>query len=372
MAKKKTTKTVSSSKKATLSKTRKTKPASKKTRKTPKTKKAAGAPKTGKTARIKKTSERTKKRTIKKPALKIPEAPLPDTIIVESAKFVMQSREKTTRAGKTVAAPPHELPLGYGNTKLALLVRDPEWIFAYWEINDATRKKHSLIRGKHDKTLALRIYDITGVDFNGENALRYYDVIINDYVISWYLRMPEADRIWCVELGYYDPREGRFVALVRSNVVRTPSGMISPVKDEQWMRITKEGHEELVRLSSGVDIRDFSGSEHMMQVISEKLKMKVEQSAGASEAAGSGHMAKRSREHRDFWLTVHTDLVLYGATEPGATVTVQGEKVKLRNDGSFSGHFSLPEGTQTLAVRAVNKQGDQEREIVSKVRKETC
>ena len=30
-----------------------------------------------------------------------------------------------------------------------------------------------------------------------------------------------------------------------------------------------------------------------------------------------------------FWLQVHTELILYGATEPDATVTVQGQPVKL-------------------------------------------
>jgi hypothetical protein len=46
----------------------------------------------------------------------------------------------------------------------------------------------------------------------------------------------------------------------------------------------------------------------------------------------------------DFWFNVNAELVVYGATEPDATVTIGGRMIKLRPDGSFSYRFALPDG----------------------------
>jgi len=294
-----------------------------------------------------------------------------DTMTVESSKFEMTPAVQYPQVAAPPPPRPRELPLCYGDTKVVLLVRDPEWIFAYWEINDDTRSKHNLIRGRHNKTLALRVYDVTGVDFNGSNALRHYDVIINDYAVSWYLRMPEVNRSWCVDMGYYHETKGDFVTLTRSNIVRTPPGAISSSVDEEWMRVTSGQYAEIMRLSGGLDVKDFRGSEHMIKAISEKLKLQVEQSQGISGGIASAHIVKKPLSEKDFWLMVQTDLIVYGATEPDARLTIQGKEISLRKDGTFSIHFSLPDGVQLIPVKAVNGAGDMEREIVIQVKRET-
>jgi hypothetical protein len=320
-----------------------------------------------------------KKDTAPKPAEKVktstPAPPLPippsDTLTVESAKFEMTPPVKYPQETAAPFARPRELPLCYGDTKVILLVRDPEWIFAYWEINDDTRDKHNLIRGSHNKTLALRVYDVTGMDFNGSNALRHYDVIINDYAVSWYLRMPEVNRSWCVDMGYYHETKGDFVTLARSNIVKTPAGTISSSVDEEWMRVTSGQYAEILRLSGGLDVKDLRGSEYMMKTISEKLKIQVERSEGISGGIASAHIVKKPSPEKDFWLMVQTDLIVYGASEPDARVKIQGKEISLRNDGTFSIHFSLPDGVQVIPVKAVNAAGDMEREIVIQVKRET-
>jgi len=54
-----------------------------------------------------------------------------------------------------------------------------------------------------------------------------------------------------------------------------------------------------------------------------------------------------------FWFKVNAELILYGSTEPDATVTVAGRPVQLRDDGSFSFRFSLPDGQFELPAVAV-------------------
>jgi phosphate transport system substrate-binding protein len=51
--------------------------------------------------------------------------------------------------------------------------------------------------------------------------------------------------------------------------------------------------------------------------------------------ARSGTVRIFSRPSTDFWVVVDTELVLYGATEAGANVTIDGQKVKVNSDGTF-------------------------------------
>ena len=64
---------------------------------------------------------------------------------------------------------------------------------------------------------------------------------------------------------------------------------------------------------------------------------------------------------RGFWCRVNTELIIHGATDPRATVRVQGRPVALRKDGTFSLRTALPEGTQTIAIEAVSPDGKETR-----------
>ena len=295
---------------------------------------------------------------------------IPSVIEVESAKFEMAPPEKVIAQAAPVFKPSRELPESYGQTKIVLLVRDPEWVFCYWEINDEVRNRHNMPKAKHDKTLVLRVYDVTDIEFTGENAHRSYDVIVNDYASSWYLRIPEVNRSWCAELGYYN-QNGKFVALVRSNAVMTPAGRISPRADEEWMQISQENLEEILRLSGGVYLFAAGASEDVVGTNAERVRMQIEQAGGASFGLASGQMSQRPAIEKDFWLVVNTDLIVYGATEPDARVTIQGKAVPLRSDGTFSVRFTLPDGTLVIPVHALNADGDRRCEIVPKVKKDT-
>jgi hypothetical protein len=77
------------------------------------------------------------------------------------------------------------------------------------------------------------------------------------------------------------------------------------------------------------------------------------------------------RESRPFHFVVHTELVVYGAAEPGAAVTLQGAPVALRSDGSFSLRFELPDGQQILRAVAVSRDGKVERVITPVVTRRT-
>jgi len=73
----------------------------------------------------------------------------------------------------------------------------------------------------------------------------------------------------------------------------------------------------------------------------------------APPAAGAG---------RRFWFNINAELVVYGATEPDARVTVDGEPVALRPDGSFTLRFALPDGEYALHAVAEAADGVEHRQ----------
>jgi hypothetical protein len=94
--------------------------------------------------------------------------------------------------------------------------------------------------------------------------------------------------------------------------------------------------------------------------------------AGAQpQAAFSSPGGSEPAVRRGFWFALNADLVLYGGTEPDATVTIAGRPVQLRPDGSFSCRFALPDGEFELTVAAVSAGQDERREAQLKLSRHT-
>ena len=81
---------------------------------------------------------------------------------------------------------------------------------------------------------------------------------------------------------------------------------------------------------------------------------------GAAAAKGNG-----------FWFNVNAELIIYGATEPDAKVTLGGHEIKLRSDGTFSFRFALPDGKYDLPAVAVSADGTDGRAAELKFSRET-
>jgi hypothetical protein len=60
---------------------------------------------------------------------------------------------------------------------------------------------------------------------------------------------------------------------------------------------------------------------------------------------------------KGFWFNINAELIIYGATEPDAQVTIGGRRIRLRPDGSFSYRFALPDGAYELPVEATSADG---------------
>jgi hypothetical protein len=66
-------------------------------------------------------------------------------------------------------------------------------------------------------------------------------------------------------------------------------------------------------------------------------------------------------QQRSFWFNVNTELIVYGATDPSATVKIGNRPIRLRRDGTFSYRFALPDGYYELPAVATSFDGESRR-----------
>ena len=246
------------------------------------------------------------------------------------------------------------IPTGYGDDRIVLMVKDPWWLFAYWEIQAGTERSARSQLLPHEVAglqSILRVYDVTGVDYPTTPAHASFDIGLSGLATNWYIHTNAPGQSFIVELGLLTA-QGRFLLLARSNRVTTPRFGPSDVIDEAWM-ISDEDFWKLVgemRLGPGA-----SGSASWSRLAAQSL----------SSVRSSGNLLIQSRTPavRGFWCRVDADLVIHGATEPRATVTVQGQPVTIRKDGTFSLRLALPDGTQSVTVECRSPDGRQTRTV---------
>ena len=201
-----------------------------------------------------------------------------------TAPPLMTTADAVTPATAIVSpAPRTALPQRYGETQLTLLIRDPWWLYAFWEITPArAAEAHAMLspqeRAQHHTVL--RLYDVTDREADVARAHRLLDIVLTHDVDNWFVDTGEAHRTWVAELGYRTA-QGRFVPLVRSNVVTTPRAGPSDLFDEAWMT-TDEDYWKLLGVMYGLG---FGTSSFEIRELLERRFRDVISSAGRSSGA---------------------------------------------------------------------------------------
>jgi len=280
---------------------------------------------------------------------------------IEKAKFSMPAAVRV--------APPllEELPWGYGGDKIVLQVRDPWWIHAYWEVTSQSLDKlrERLGDAFFNARRTLRVYDISQIIFDGTNAHRFFDIEINPEATNWYIDTGGPGRSWCVDIGLRLATRGEFIKIARSNTVYTPIEGPSWITDEEWM-VPEEMFARLYGMGFGL-----GRSSPVGKAWQERIKRALFSGILASPGITSVSSPVKIPKERKFWLIVNTELIVYGATESDAKVTIQGKEIRLRPDGTFSLRFALPDGKQVIPVEATSSDGIDTRTITPIVSKET-
>lgn len=258
-----------------------------------------------------------------------------------------------------------ELPLGYGQDKMVLQVRDPRWLHTYWEVTEDTWNKlrYSLSEAFLGAKRVIRVYDVSLINFDGTNDLSHFDIEVNYDANNWYIDTNGPGRSWCVDYGLR-LSSGEFITILRSNVVHTPLDGPSWITDEEWM-IPDDMFGRLYGMGFGL-----GKSSPVGKAWQERVKKALFSGALSSPGITSVSSPVR-RQLKKFWLVADCELIVYGATEPDAKVTVQGKPIHLRPDGTFTLRFALPDGKQVIPVKAVSADGTDERAITPTVTRET-
>ncbi len=214
----------------------------------------------------------------------------------QTAPVPSSSRPKTKKSEPTPVSretrPPAEtyidrgkaIPMTYNRDILRLMVRDPEWLFVYWELTPACLQKlHARYPSVSNRTWHLKVIDDT---FKSESFVAVFLGACN-----WYVNVSPR-RTYRVELGFTHGDD--FVSVLSSNSCSTPGNNVSDRGDEEWM-ILRRDLMRLMHLSSEKDLfgadRPHTSAERYMDITSEQLEL-IQSQARKTRSIGASSMPR--------------------------------------------------------------------------------
>ena len=144
------------------------------------------------------------------------------TTEIEGPENIKENKEcRPAPAEKWPPIPFESLPSEYGENGITLMVVNPSKLFAFWEVREDTLQ---IFQGD----LKIRLYDITGIDFDSMDANNCIDIAVNDRIGDGYISVsPGKDYIADIGIVY---SEGIFISVARSLKASTPHETIAEEK----------------------------------------------------------------------------------------------------------------------------------------------
>lgn len=255
---------------------------------------------------------------------------------------------------------------GGGKDRLVLMVRDPYWLHAYWELTRGSIERAQAALGQHWHAArpVLRLSEVSrdGSACSSRRVLR--DVQVHGGVNNWYLDVQDPPKNYQVDIGYLAAGD-RFFSVIRSNMVSTPPVGSGNAFDENWTEVAKD-FDRIYAMSGGYQGQE--ANQELKEVFEERLRRPM--GDPMTTRFGLGAAAARDNDHA-LKFEVDTELIVHGVTHPDAHVTLRGEPVRLRSDGTFAVRFSLPNRRHVLPVVASSPDGVEQRTIVLAVDRNT-
>ncbi|HVX14574.1 MAG TPA: DUF4912 domain-containing protein [Pirellulales bacterium] len=249
--------------------------------------------------------------------------------------------------------------------RLVVMVRGPYWLHAWWQLSrtSVTRAQAALGQEWHAARPVLRLYEVSvgTTTTSAERPLR--DIEVHGGVNDWYIDLKDPPKSHRLDIGYLAP-SGKFFVLARSNTVTTPKAGASDSIDENWSEVA-ENFDKIYAMSGGYESH---AAGDLQELFEERLRRPMGSPMITQYGAGiEGLLPKK----RGFHFEVDAELLVFGSTDPDAHVTLQGEPVKLRPDGTFTMRFSLPNCRQVIPAVAASRDGFEQRTVVLAVERNT-
>ena len=296
-----------------------------------------------------------------------------DVKILEQLRKLQEQRDQY----KDLAQPPMKLadpvlfaeklpPKPEDKDRVALIVRDPFWLQASWDVSRRAieRARASMAEHWHTAKPTLRLLSIGGAGSTNASETVDRDIEVHGGVRNWYIEIKNSPGTFRVLLGYL-ASNGRFHELSRSNIVTTPAPGSADAVDGNWADIAQDS-EHIFALSGGYNTEH--ESKDLQEVFEDRLKRPMGSPPLTQFGSGAEAPLKRRKE---FQFDIDAEMILFGSTQIDAYVTLGGEPVKIREDGSFSVRLPLPDRRQVLPAVASSRDGSEQRTIVIAVERNT-
>jgi len=293
----------------------------------------------------------------------------PDIVAkIRSAQAVKELRKDLaqTPPKKTITPITKVPPVVKGQDRIILMVRDPYWLHAHWDITRQTvdRAKAALAEHWHAVKPVLRLLKLEDNGTTESAETVYRDLEIHGGVRNWYIDVDHPPSRFQIVMGYMTGA-GRFYELVRSNTVTTPVPGGKEASDDHWADIAKDA-ERIYAMSGGYGDETQRGE--LPEVFEERLNrtMDIDVLSQFGSGAESG-----LRKPRQFHFDVDAEIIVFGSTHPDAHVSIGTDPIKVRNDGSFSIRLPFPDRRQVLPATARSRDGVDEQTVVIAVERNT-
>ncbi len=106
------------------------------------------------------------------------------------------------------------------DNRLVLVPRNSHEAYAYWEVPESALQRARKEEG--GQQLALRLYDVTGLDFDRHPAHSIDQFDCEETDQDRHIAIPQSDRDYMAELGYVT-YQGRWIKLAQSEAVHVPA-----------------------------------------------------------------------------------------------------------------------------------------------------
>lgn len=238
---------------------------------------------------------------------------------------------------------------GSGNgDRIVLQVCGPFWLHAWWEIsaNIVSRIRAAMGHLWHTADPVLRLYRVRYDAVGGRHTEFVSDFLIHGGIYNWFLNVENPPDTFQVEIGYRS-RDNQFFSLASSNTVETPQNYIQ--ESMGWS--------------------ESSWNMLMASTMTSPFTTSDPDSEDGNAPVPKGEPVNLRRDGVD--LSVDAEVVIKGKTSPDVRLTIRGERIWVREDGTFLVRYHLPERRHVFPVAAVSRDGIDTKTIVLSVERNT-
>jgi hypothetical protein len=244
--------------------------------------------------------------------------------------------------------------------RLVVMVRDPYWLHANWELSQrgVHRARAAMGGNWFQAKPILRLFQVS----EDNSSTRARDIPIHGGVNHWYLDVQDPPLSYRLEIGYL-AADDSFYCLARSNTVSTPPAGTSDAVDKNWADVAE--HADRIYAMSGGYSTDGTSRE-LQELLEERLNRPLGSPIETRYGRGAGGWQTQTME-----FAVDAEVIVYGAVDHDAHVTLKGEPIALRGDGTFTVRISMPNRRQVIPIVASSSDGTLQRTISMVVERNT-